>query len=71
MRQSQRSIRTSVKSSLPIAFTDEALTAHGGLVLFERFLRESGWLGRIRDVFSDRKFDNDYSSWRMTRRSTS
>lgn len=66
MRQSQRSIRTSVKSSLAIAFTDEALTAHGGLVLFERFLRRSGWLGRIREVFADREFDNDYGSWRMT-----
>lgn len=66
VRHSQRSIRTSVKSSLPISFTDEALTAHGGLVLIERFLRDSGWLRRIRDVFADREFDNDYSSWRMT-----
>ena len=65
MRQSQRSIRTSVKSSPAIAFTDEPLTAHGGLVLFERFLRESGWLGRLRDVFADREFDSDYGSWRM------
>ena len=66
MRQSQRSIRTYVKSSLSIAFTDEALTSHGGLVLFEWFLRQSGWLARIRDVFADREFDNDYGSWRMT-----
>jgi len=66
VRQSQRSIRSSVKSSLPISFTDEALTAHGGLVLIERFLRESGWLRRIREVFADRHFDNDDSSWRMT-----
>jgi len=66
VRQSQRSIRTSVKTSLPISFTDEALTAHSGLVLIERFLRESGWLERIREIFADREFDNDYSSWRMT-----
>ena len=66
MRQSQRSIRTFVKSQLAVAFTDEALSAHSGLVLIERYLAESGWLGRIREVFADRQFDCDYGSWRMT-----
>lgn len=65
MRQSQRSIRASVKSQLPIHFTDEALTAHSGLVLIERYLAESGWLGQLRTVFADRRFDSDYGSWRM------
>jgi hypothetical protein len=66
VRHSQRSIRTSVKSSLPIQFTSEGLTSHSGLVLIERFLLESGWLERIRKVFAGREFDSDYSSWRMT-----
>ena len=66
MRQSQRSIWASVKSSLPIAFTDEGLTSHSGLLLIERFLVGSGWIDRIREVFEDREFDSDYSSWRMT-----
>lgn len=66
MRQSQRSIRTHVKTPLSMAFTDEGLSAHGGLALIERYLIESGWLIRIREVFAGRRFDNDYSSWRMT-----
>lgn len=65
MRQSQRSIRTFVKTPLAIRFTDEALTSHSGLVLIERFLVGSGWLDRLRKVFSDRVYDTDYGSWRM------
>jgi hypothetical protein len=66
VRQSQRSIRTSVKSRLPIEFSTESLTSHSGLLLIERYLLGSGWLKRIRGVFADREFDSDYSSWRMT-----
>lgn len=66
MRQSQRSIRASVKSSLPIEFTREGLTSHSGLLLIDRFLVQSGWLQQIRQVFEDREFDSDYTSWRMT-----
>lgn len=66
MRLSTRSIRTYVKTSLPIRWTDEALSALGGLELFSRFLVDRGWLDRVRAVFSDREFDNDYGSWRMT-----
>jgi hypothetical protein len=65
MRHSQRLIRTFVKSSLPITYTDEGLTSHSGLLLIDRYLVRSGWLGRIREIFEDREFDNDYSSWRM------
>jgi hypothetical protein len=50
---------------LLIEFTDEGLTSHSGLVLIERFLSGSGWLGRIREIFADREFDSDYGSWRM------
>lgn len=65
MRLSERSIRTHVKGFLPITFTDEALSAHGGLELFSRFLVSRGWLDRIRKAFSDRQFESDYGSWRM------
>ena len=65
MRLSERSIRTHVKGFLPIVWTEEALSAHGGLELFSRFLVEHGWLDRLRQVFALRRFDTDYGSWRM------
>lgn len=65
MRLSERSIRTHVKTFLPIFWSDEALSAHGGLELFSRYLTQHGWLERLRRVFADRRFDADYSSWRM------
>jgi hypothetical protein len=61
----KRSIRGRVKGSLPIVWTDEALSAHGGLELFSRYLRQQGWSDRLREIFSDRRFDSDYGSWRM------
>jgi hypothetical protein len=66
VRLSERSIRTRVKGSLPIVWTRESLSAHGGLELFARYLAKYGWAGRLRQVFADRRFDTDYGSWRMT-----
>lgn len=66
MRLSERSIRSFVKGFLPIVWTDEALSAHGGLELFSRYLAEHGWLARLREVFAPRRFDTDYGSWRMS-----
>ena len=66
MRLRKRSIRTRVKGFLPIVWTDEALSAHGGLELLSRFLAEHGWVDRLREVFAPRRFDTDYGSWRMS-----
>jgi hypothetical protein len=63
---SERSIRTSVKGFFEIRWTTEALSAHGGLELFHRYLAEQGWIRRLRQVFADRQFDTDYGSWRMS-----
>jgi hypothetical protein len=65
VRLKKDSLRARVKGDLEIAFTKEPLTAHAGLELFGRFLRRSGFVDRLREVFADRRFDTDYGSWRM------
>jgi len=60
------SIRGRVKSDLPIVFTDEKLSAYGGIELFRRFLDRSGFAERLQKVFSIRQFDGDYGSFRIT-----
>ncbi len=66
MRIRKGSIRGRVKADLPIEFTHEKLSAHGGLELFRRFVDRSGFADRLRDVFSIRQFDGDYGSFRVT-----
>jgi hypothetical protein len=60
------SIRGRVKGELPIVFTQERLSAYGGLEIFRRFLDRSGFTERLREVFSIRRFDSDYGSFRIT-----
>jgi hypothetical protein len=60
------SIRGRVKADLPIVFTDEKLSAYGGLELFRRFLDRSVFAERLKRVFSIRRFDGDYGSFRVT-----
>jgi len=59
-------IRGRVKTDLPIVFTEEKLSAYGGLEVFRRFLDRSGFTQRLREVFSIRRFDSDYGSFRIT-----
>ena len=66
MRRKKRSIRSRVKADLPIVFTDEKLSAYGGIELFRRFLNRSGFSERLQEVFSIRQFDGDYGSFRVT-----
>ena len=66
MRRKKRSIRSRVKSDLPIVFTDEKLSAYGGIELFRRFLDCSGFSERLQAAFSIRQFDGDYGSFRIT-----
>lgn len=65
MRLRKRSIRARVKGDLPIVFTREKLSAYGGLELFRRFLDASGFSDRLREVFSIRRFEGDYGSFRI------
>lgn len=66
MRIRKGSIRGRVKGDLPIVFTQERLSAYGGLEVFRRFLDRSGFTERLREVFSIRCFDGDYGSFRVT-----
>lgn len=66
MRLRKDAIRGRVKSDLPIVFTEERLSAYGGLELFRRFLDRSGFAERLKQVFSIRQFDGDYGSFRIT-----
>ena len=66
MRLRKGSIRARVKGDLPIVFTREKLSAYGGLELIRRFVESSGFSARLQDVFSIRRFDRDYGSFRVT-----
>ena len=66
MRIRKDSIRGRVKADLPIVFTEEKLSAYGGIELFRRFVDRSGFARRLKKVFSIREFDGDYGSFRIT-----
>ncbi len=66
MRTRKEILRARVKGPIEIEFSEEPLSAYAGLELFGQFLRSSRWAERIREVFSDREFDTDYGSFRMT-----
>jgi hypothetical protein len=66
VRLRKGTIRGRVKSNLPIVFTEEKLSAYGGLELFRRFVDGSGFTERLKRVFSVRRFDGDYGSFRVT-----
>jgi hypothetical protein len=66
VRLRKRLLRARVKGSLPIRFSNEALTAHAGLAVVGDFLQSAGWVEQIRKIFAEREFDTDYGSFRMT-----
>ena len=65
MRIRKDAIRSRVKGDLPIVFTDEKLSAYGGIELFRCFLDRSGFVERLQKVFSIRQFDGDFGSFRI------
>ena len=67
MRLSRNRIRARVKSDLPIVFSDEKISAHGGLELFRRFLVAIDLPGRVRVLFRDTPLDGDYGAVRIGR----
>jgi hypothetical protein len=63
------SIRSRVKGDLPIVFTDDKLSAYGGIELFRRFVDRSGFCERLekrrfRSVRSMATTDRSASRWR-------
>ena len=65
MRRSRNRIRARVKGELPIVFSDERISAHGGLELFRRYLAAIDFPGRLRRCFRDTALDSDFSAVRM------
>lgn len=65
MRLSRSSIRARVKRDLPITFSDERISAHGGLELLRRYLAAIGLPGRLRALFRDTALDGDFGAVRM------
>jgi hypothetical protein len=49
----KRSIRAHVKGDLPIAFSQERISAHAGAEVFGRFLRAIDFAGRLRRAWHD------------------
>jgi hypothetical protein len=47
-------------------FTDEKLSAYGGIELLRRFVDRSSFADKLKRVFSIRQFDGDYGSFRIT-----
>jgi hypothetical protein len=65
VRLSRSRIRARVKSDLSIVFSDEKISAHGGLELFRRFLVAIDLRGRVRVLFRNTSLDGDYGAVRM------
>ena len=65
MRLSRSSIRARVKRDLPITFSQERISAHGGLELFRRFLVLRGFADRVRKALAGTAVDGDYGVVRM------
>lgn len=62
MRLSRSEIRARVKSDLSITFSDEQITAHGGLELFRRYLVAIDLPARLRRALGDQ---GDYGAVRL------
>lgn len=65
MRLSRVSIRARVKRDLPITFSSERISAHGGLELIRRFLVLRGFASRVREALGGTAVDGDYGVVRM------
>jgi len=65
VRISRSRIRARVKSDLPITFSDEKISAHGGLELLRRYLVARELPGRLRALFRDTALDGDFGAVRI------
>jgi hypothetical protein len=58
-------IRARVKGDLPVTFSEEQISAHGGLEIFGRYLRSLDLARRLRDALRPHGLDGDYGAVRM------
>jgi hypothetical protein len=65
VRTNRSRIRARVKADLPITFSDEKISAHGGLELLRRYLAAIDLPGRLRALFRDTALDGDFGVVRM------
>ena len=65
MRTSRSRIRARVKSDLPITFSEERISAHGGLELLRRYLVAIHLPTRLRALFRDTPLDGDFGAVRI------
>jgi hypothetical protein len=65
VRINRSRIRARVKGDVPITFSDEKISAHGGLELFRRYLAAIDLPGRVRALFRDTALDGDFGAVRM------
>jgi len=65
VRISRSRIRARVKSDLPITFSDEKISAHGGLELLRRYLVARELPGRLRALFRNTALDGDFGAVRI------
>jgi hypothetical protein len=66
VRINRSRIRARVKGELPITFSDEAISARGGLELLRRYLAAIDLPGRLRALFRGTALDGDFGAVRMT-----
>jgi hypothetical protein len=64
VKLSRSRIRARVKHDLPITFSDESISAHGGLELFRRYLEAIDLPSRLRQALGDA---GDYGAVRLVR----
>jgi len=65
VRLRKRSIRAHVKRDLPIAFSEERISAHAGIEVFGRFLGAIDFPGRLRRAWRDLDCEGDYGARRF------
>jgi hypothetical protein len=65
VRISRSRIRARVKHDLPITFSDEKISAHGGLELLRRSLVAIDLPGRLRGVLRGLDLEGDYGAGRL------
>ena len=65
MRLRKRDLLAPVKSDLPLTFSHEQISAHGGLELFRRYFVAIDLGGRLRAAFRGLALHGDYGAVRM------
>ncbi len=68
MRLRKRDLQAPVKSDLPLTFSRERISAHGGLELFRRYFAAMDLAGRLREAFRGLTLHGDYGPVRMVLR---